>query len=595
MVQEQETIAELQARYDKLELKAAELKGKADEVSKLKVENYRREQAEIKAGIKLQQNEEQMEHMKQIEAQRREQDADGAVELMVKKQLIGPRENETMQDWRQKFIDNPSLIPAVTGIEAGSALPSQAIMGGRGNGKLTEGANKIQLDGANGGDYSPISGGRSIQGALKKYYELTCENSATDISGHYKTDGMLRKGQLAREMAAIFKADLGPKECVCRWEDMTFEQIGTAVGLQARSSGRRNGNGNGAIQAADFTDANLGTLSGTLVLQRTLPVFAYEFPELQSIYTDFSDTPGLLNQAEATRIVTQAPVQKYDTTLDAAGRPKGWSNVVAMVTTDVLLTLTDYVSVPVVFSNAQLGSTTRRLFDEQSVLAIKALAQYFVAMLTNLATSGNYNAYAVGGTALVPTAYPTYAQGYQNFSVADLNAIGAAFDSNKVPVKDRGMLLNSQYFGKLANDPLLYYMYMGSAGNQANRDSGASQFLSERQLPKLKGFAAYNAPYMPTQTPATPTGPNPLTPNVVGFAFQKAAAIVKSRLPTDFTTAIDAPIPGTKTTVTDPDTKISLMLVQYISLRENYAEWRPEVQLGTAVGDKRAGLVMTSV
>jgi hypothetical protein len=48
------------------------------------------------------------------------------------------------------------------------------------------------------------------------------------------------------------------------------------------------------------------------------------------------------------------------------------------------------------------------------------------------------------------------------------------------------------------------------------------------------------------------------------------------------------------TTITDPDTMISLMLVQYISLQGGWAEWRPEVILGCAAGDTRAGLVITS-
>ena len=141
----------------------------------------------------------------------------------------------------------------------------------------------------------------------------------------------------------------------------------------------------------------MGILSGTLVLQRTLPAFAYKYPELLTLYTDFGDTPGVLNQTVTSHIVIQPAVQKYDPTTDTNGRPKGWYTVSNAVVKDVPITLTDYVGVPIVFNNQTLASTTRRLFDEQAQLAIKALAGYFVGMVTTLATPANFNAYAVAG------------------------------------------------------------------------------------------------------------------------------------------------------------------------------------------------------
>jgi len=49
-------------------------------------------------------------------------------------------------------------------------------------------------------------------------------------------------------------------------------------------------------------------------------------------------------------------------------------------------------------------------------------------------------------------------------------------------------------------------------------------------------------------------------------------------------------IPGSITPVTDPDTKLSVSLVQRVDLLKGYAEYRPEAILGAAVGDKRGGL-----
>jgi hypothetical protein len=120
--------------------------------------------------------------------------------------------------------------------------------------------------------------------------------------------------------------------------------------------------------------------------------------------------------------------------------------------------------------------------------------------------------------------------------------------------------------------------------------AGAADFLTEAKLPKLSGFAPYKAPYLPSSVTSGGSTQN----NIVGFAFQKAGAIVKSRLPQDFSQALGVMIPGSVTTITDPDTLISLMLVQYVNLQQNYAEWRPEVMLGVAAGDTRAGLILTS-
>lgn len=578
---EKETIAELQARQTKLEQKLVELKGKADDASKAGAKEAKAELAEIEAKIELAKRDEKIAALEANETKRKSEDAKAGVQLLIASGKIPTRDTETQEFWEKQFVEKPELISAMTGLSTGEALTAR-----RDTTQIAKSGTAGELQ-ARGDEY--VTGGRSIAGALKRYYELVSQNSKINVSDPmYKAEGMRTKGNLAMEAAAVFKSDLAPLDCVDRWEHIPVRELGKIVGLQARGA-----SGGGSLMAADNTDANLGTLSGTLVLQRTLPFFAFAYPELLALYTDFGDTPGLLNQTEQTRIVTQAPVQKYNTALDASGRPKGWDTVVAAVTTDVPITLTDYVAVPIVFSNALLASTTRRVFDEQSVLAIKALAGYFTNMLTNLATAANYNAYAVG-SATVPTLYPTYAQGINNFSVNDLNLIGAAFTQNKVPTDMRGILLNPQYYSKLRNDPLLYYMYMGSAGTQADAKGNVSQFLSERSLPKLAGFAPYEAAYMPTGTPVV-TPPAVTTPNVVGFAFQKAGAILKARLPTDFTQALNTMVPGSVTTVTDPDTKISIMLVQYVNLTQNYAEWRPEVMLGAAVGDKRAGLVLTSV
>ena len=161
--------------------------------------------------------------------------------------------------------------------------------------------------------------------------------------------------------------------------------------------------------------------------------------------------------------------------------------------------------------------------------------------------------------------------------MSDLDTLDAIFTDGKVPEEDRGIWLTSKYYAKLRGDPRMSFYYAASAKDVEN---GAGQFLTEARLPKISGFAPFKAPYLPQ------------TNNVVSFAYQKAAIVLKSRLPQDFTKAVDAMIPGSVTTITDPDTKISIMLVQYVDLIKNFATWRPEIILGAAVGDFRGGLVL---
>jgi hypothetical protein len=106
--------------------------------------------------------------------------------------------------------------------------------------------------------------------------------------------------------------------------------------------------------------------------------------------------------------------------------------------------------------------------------------------------------------------------------------------------------------------------------------------ISKGRLPELRNLMPFKAPFFPTAT------------NGVGFAFHKAALIAKSRLPVDFTKALNAMVPGSVTTVTDPATRLSMLLVQYVNLTQNYAEWRIEALLGAAPGEKRAGLLLGS-
>ena len=401
-----------------------------------------------------------------------------------------------------------------------------------------------------------IEGGFSATGALRRYAEILARNTVKlGVARRLDKSTIEEKRLVAVEAANFYKSELDPH----------FDEFSQMPMSE--------------IEAADNTDANLGTLSGTLVLQRSLPLFKYKFPVLSALYLDFSATPGVFNQVEDTRVIVAPAVQTYDNTLDTTGRPKGWITVVAAQTKDVPIKLDTYIGIPIVFSQTQLASTIRRLFDEQGPAAIYSMAKCFTLKAINLATPANFNAYAAVtppdalGIVKVPEAYPTYAVAKKNFNVGSMDEIGAIMDQNEVPDMDRGVLLNSAYCAQERQDPRLSLFYAALADRE---------ILTKGRLPELNGFAPYKASYLP------PAG------NVTGFAFHKAALVLKQRLPTDWTQALNVMIPGSVTTIVDPESGLSCLLVQYVSMQGGFAEWRLETFLGAGLGDTRGGLCITS-
>ena len=593
----QPTKAELQARNQKLELTINGLKSKAEAITADERVALATAKGELEANslrIENLETKEKLEAREAAEKTRVELNAENAVQRMIRGEAsitLKPLDTDEIDKWRKRFQSNPEMIDEVAPLSAQRQQQpgngQQVDASRNGNGALAP--KIVSLAAARYGGFDPYAtiglahgSGWDCQKAFAGYYEMLARNVAVKVTGgdsDWRAANFRKKGNMALDAANYFNEHLRPNEA--RWRNIPTVELGKIAGVYGKE-----------LQGADYSDPNnnLGVFTGTLVLQRCLPDFAYDYPELRAFYTDFADTPGLFNQTETARKVIQPAVQKWPGTLGGDGRPTGWSTVSTAKTTDISMTLTDYIAVPINFGNDLLASTARRLFDEQGHLAVKAIAGYFTQMVTDLFTAARFNAYAVQTPAgtnpnVVPVAYPTYTAGIGNFNMASLDDLQAAFDSNKVPQEDRGILLNPLYYNKLRQDPRINQYFQTALAAGANPD-----FVSKGKLMEMVGFMPYKAPYLPTGSPVAA----PTTNNIFGFAFQKAGVILKARLPNDFTSQLGAPIPGSVTTVTDPDTGISLMLVQYVNLTQNYAEWRPEVMLGVAGGDVRAGLVCTS-
>jgi hypothetical protein len=402
-----------------------------------------------------------------------------------------------------------------------------------------------------------VEGGFDLKRAFHRYAEILALNTVR-LGGPNRLDNqtLAQKRAVAMEAASFYRNEIDPH--FNEFADIPMREI----------------------MGSDNADVNLGTLTGTLVIQRSLPLFKFNFPILSTLYSDFSATAGVFNQTEVTRIVVVPAVQLYDGTAGIDGRPKGFANVQPAVTLDAPIKLDSYIGIPIVFSSGILAATIRRLFDEEGPAAVYAMAKYYVGKLTALLTPANFNSYAevsapdAQGVVKVPAAYPTYPISRKNFSMDAIDDIEAIFDQNEVPTQDRGILLNANYYGRLRSDPRLALFFA------AVREPG---IIEQGKLPaSLDGFVPVRAPWLPS------------TNNLVGFAYQKAAILLKQRLPTDFTEALGVMIPGSVTTIVDPESGLSCLLVQYVNLQQNYAEWRLETLLGASVGDKRGGLAITS-
>lgn len=332
------------------------------------------------------------------------------------------------------------------------------------------------------------------------------------------------------------------------------------------------------LEAATDAD-NLGTLAGTLVLQRFMQLFRYKFPLLRRILTDFSDEPGELNQAVNTRKLLVPAVQSFDNTLDTDGRPKGWAIASAMQSTDIAITMDELVGVPIPFSMATLSSTRRNLFEEANEAAVYALVKYFLRKIFGVCTAANFNAYAAvtpadaDGIVKVPTAYPTYAVSVVDFSRSKVVQIGAAFDANEVPEEDRSLLLNADYYAKGTTDPSLVAFY---AGQQR------PEIIERGILPHLNDFALIKAPFFP--------GSN----NRVGIALQKNGLIARSRIPTDLNKVLPGAAVGSTIVITDPETGFTMLQINYSNPGRGFAEMLPCAIIGAAKADTRGGMVVTS-
>lgn len=300
-----------------------------------------------------------------------------------------------------------------------------------------------------------------------------------------------------------------------------------------------------------------GTLSGTLVSQRALELLKFTFPMFRSITADFSDQEAQFEQTVKTRIVSIPTVVTYDATT-------GWSQA-DQTATDVSVTLSQHIGVPIVFDANTLASTVRRLFDEFAPAASYAIAKYFADALYALITAANFTNAATGPVAQA------------DFDRSQVIAMGVALNLRGVPMgaMNRTLLLNSNYFGQLQADKAL--ITLAAFGNSG------TDMIQTGVLPDVSGFKAVDAPNLPANDA-----------NIVGFGMSKSALVMVARLAGDYTKALPGSSYGNSMVITDPDTNISMQQVEYVNHDLARATRRLACMFGVSKGQNNAGQLLES-
>lgn len=295
---------------------------------------------------------------------------------------------------------------------------------------------------------------------------------------------------------------------------------------------------------------DLGTLAPELVVQRCLALLKHAYPFLGAITTDYSGENAKFGQDIVTRLKGILNVNPYQ-------KGKGYGTNDAK-TADVKIPLDKHVGVPVTFDVEDLASTGRDLFGEQVEVMHYAIGSSFVDALLALITPANFQLATAEKLSL--------------FGRPTMTRMAKEQNKTKVPPFGRFALLNPDYFEKLGQDNALVQL----AAYQK------PELITEYRLPPVAGYQPYEGATLPTANA------------LAGFFGTAASLALTTRVPSDYTKAFpSATGGGVVSVVTNPDTGISVQLVQYVNHDTATATARVALMYGVAVGHKDTGRRLT--
>lgn len=286
---------------------------------------------------------------------------------------------------------------------------------------------------------------------------------------------------------------------------------------------------------------DLGTLAPELIVQRAFARLKDSFPWLRSITTDFSAENAQFGQTIKTRLLGALAAHDYD---PATGY--GANDASA---TDVPIVINKHKGVPLTYNVNELASTTRDLFGEQTEAMHIAIATAFITDLLALVTAANFTKVTTATLAA--------------FARATLTAMAREQNKDKVPSIGRILLLNPDAFEKLGADATIVQL----AAYQK------PELITQYTLPPVAGYQPYEVVSLPTAA------------NLAGLALTRDALALATRVPNDYTQALPGASNGAVSVVTNPDTGISVQLVQYVNHDLATSTARVATMYGVAVGN----------
>jgi hypothetical protein len=286
---------------------------------------------------------------------------------------------------------------------------------------------------------------------------------------------------------------------------------------------------------------SLANTPGVLIAKRLLATLLEEFPFLRAIATDFSDEPVVFNQPINVKLPTAfGAASDYSA---GAGYAVSAANQI-----DVPLTINKHKHVTYGFSDTERASTTQSLIESFASNAAQALGLAMVNDLLALVVAANFTNNSVN-----------LASAYNRARVV---AMGKKLTARKVPKMGRFQIINSDYAETLSNDSVL----VSNAGSPA--DTVRSGLIGN-----VHGFQTFEYAQIPTNSEA-----------LAGFAAIPEALILATRIPPP----PDVSFPGTISTVSEPNTGLTIQLRQWYDPKAGMEYRTYTLMYGVAAGNPLA-------
>lgn len=279
----------------------------------------------------------------------------------------------------------------------------------------------------------------------------------------------------------------------------------------------------------------LGTLSGTIVIQKALELTFQRFPELSLFARGFKDYDGRvsqakLNQTVVSRILVPSSVSTFGTSASDFS------------STDVPGKLRNFRQIYHSFTPGEINATDRNLIEEAALPMATGLAINITNSIAAQVCRANF-----GTTVNSQASYLTVASawGYANTLVP----LRTGLKKRGAPQQGRYFVANADVDGSLLTDPLV----VAALNNPAN-----GLAISRGELPEITSGLRYGS------FDGLATGPDG---NLLGFAGTPDALLYMARAPMtpdEVFSEAAARAPFVYGIVTEPMTGFSVMVQQWI-------------------------------